>query len=798
MIFPTNLRWNIFLIICCTLIIVTFQSHAVLAQGFSPNVQVNPELDGRPNLWGGKAVAAFGQNVYVLWTVRGEENDTSYSHTYLSTSTDGGETFNDGIRVSATGNQWFPSLAVDDSGVLYVAWTDEIGGDINGVSFSKSTDHGETFLSPVTVSAGGAMPAVAAYQNYVYILFFDLLGGNELLYFFARSTNGGLDFETPYVISDAPIVSITGEDMTDIFVDAGGTIYCVWNDGRRDKDGVLFAPQLTDIYIAKSTDNGVSFGTNVLVNDGTDAVLKRRFSSTVAVHDSDVYVAWQESDAEGHRRLLLAHSADGGASFVKEREISAGYGGSPALAVNNQGVVYLSYPGVQHSPPHPIYREGLFLSLFNGQDDNFPVTVIVSDQNTQTSNPSIFVDQNNFFYTIWADARNETNNVFFSKGLASPASPFALIEPVNGAHIIFTQPDDEFLLSWENALAIDGTHADSEDDASVYYLFKAALDPEFTNVFGEERILKSYDRVSAQDLGWLFAALKHTTGIDPDTVGVYWTISAVNEWGTTWSNDTSYISFQIDNQAPVDGFHLSEPLDNTVINVMVHTDTYTVDDGDFTFSWDATTDPDGDEVRYIWLLSAEYPFPSLYDDIFGDDEDEFHFFVFPSGEFEYDIEWEEGGLETFIKIPQHVAFNWFLEGGMTEKTFYWTVFATDGFGVYHWVPAEDVYQVTFKATPTSVTDLRADIPFEFYVDQNYPNPFNPATTIRFGLPEAANVRLEIFNLLGQRIATLIRGEEINAGRYEITWDASDIPSGTYIYRFQAGDYENTKKLMLIK
>lgn len=798
MIFPTNLRWNIFLIICCTLVIVSIQSHAVLAQGFSPNVQVNPELDGTPNLWGGKSVAAFGQNVYVLWTVRGEANDTSYSYTYLSTSTDGGETFNDGVRVSATGNQWFPSLGVDDSGVLYVAWTDDTGGNINGVSFSKSTDNGETFLPPVTITAGGGMPAVAAHQNYVYILFFNMPEDNELAYFFARSANGGLDFETPYQISDAPIASITGQDMTDIFVDAAGTVYCIWNDGRRDEDGTFFEPELTDIYLTKSTDNGVSFGTNVIVNDGTNITQKRRFSSTVAAFGSDVYVAWQENDADHHRRIVAAKSEDGGSSFGNELEVAAGYGGSPALTVNNQGLVYLTYPGVEHSPPHPIYREGLFLSLSNGQDHDFPVTAVASDQNTQTSNPSIFVDENNIVYTVWVDARNETDNVYFSKGSVGPASPFALIEPVNRTHIIFTQPDDEFLLSWENVLAIDGTHAESEDDASVYYLFKVALDPEYNNIIGEERLLKSYDLVSAQDLGWLFAALKHTTGIDPDTVGIYWTIAAVNEWGTTWSRDTSYVSFQIDNQAPVDGFNLSEPSHDTVLDVMVETDTYTIDEGDFLFTWNATTDPDGDEVRYIWLLSAEYPLPYVFDDIFGDDEDEFHYYVFPSGEFNDDIEWEEGGFDTFIKIPHHVAFNWFLEGEMTEKTFYWTVFATDGFGVYHWVPAEDVHQVTFKATPTSVKDLRADIPFEFSVDQNYPNPFNPATTIRFGLPEAANVRLEVFNLLGQRIATLIGGEEINAGRYEITWDASDIPSGTYIYRFQAGDYENTKKLMLIK
>ncbi len=79
----------------------------------------------------------------------------------------------------------------------------------------------------------------------------------------------------------------------------------------------------------------------------------------------------------------------------------------------------------------------------------------------------------------------------------------------------------------------------------------------------------------------------------------------------------------------------------------------------------------------------------------------------------------------------------------------------------------------------------------------YPNPFNPTTTLRFSLPEAADVRLEVFNLLGQRVATLV-DERLAAGDHTAPFDASHLPSGTYLYRLQAGQHVVTRPLSLVK
>jgi hypothetical protein len=103
----------------------------------------------------------------------------------------------------------------------------------------------------------------------------------------------------------------------------------------------------------------------------------------------------------------------------------------------------------------------------------------------------------------------------------------------------------------------------------------------------------------------------------------------------------------------------------------------------------------------------------------------------------------------------------------------------------------EVRQGTALYSPTM------DVPNEFTLNQNYPNPFNPSSTIRFGVPEAADVRLEVFNMLGQKVATLVN-EKLQAGYHSAQFNAGHFSSGVYIYRIQAGSFVQTKKMMLIK
>ena len=89
------------------------------------------------------------------------------------------------------------------------------------------------------------------------------------------------------------------------------------------------------------------------------------------------------------------------------------------------------------------------------------------------------------------------------------------------------------------------------------------------------------------------------------------------------------------------------------------------------------------------------------------------------------------------------------------------------------------------------------VPNEFALYQNYPNPFNPATNIKFALPKAAKVTLLVYNLLGEKVATLLN-EDKEAGFYDVQFNASNFSSGVYIFRLTAGDFVQTKKMTLMK
>jgi outer membrane protein assembly factor BamB len=88
-------------------------------------------------------------------------------------------------------------------------------------------------------------------------------------------------------------------------------------------------------------------------------------------------------------------------------------------------------------------------------------------------------------------------------------------------------------------------------------------------------------------------------------------------------------------------------------------------------------------------------------------------------------------------------------------------------------------------------------PMSFALSQNYPNPFNPSTTIRYGLPARLHVSLTVFNALGQQVAQIVNGE-MDAGYHEVKFEAQSVSSGVYFYRIQAGEFVQTKRLLLLR
>ncbi len=188
------------------------------------------------------------------------------------------------------------------------------------------------------------------------------------------------------------------------------------------------------------------------------------------------------------------------------------------------------------------------------------------------------------------------------------------------------------------------------------------------------------------------------------------------------------------------------------------------------FAWEAAVDVDGDPVRYHFISTGNLALLGLVD-------------------------------TTVTEIKLAHADVWALMDGAGVATLSgtWTVEATDG--EYTVKAGSDPQALTINAGALALEDLPG-VPSDFALQQNYPNPFNPSTTIRFDLPEAAEVSLLVYDMLGREVARLVTGQ-MEAGYHSVTWDGREatgrsVPTGLYIARMVTPAYSHTIKLVLLK
>jgi lysophospholipase L1-like esterase len=150
----------------------------------------------------------------------------------------------------------------------------------------------------------------------------------------------------------------------------------------------------------------------------------------------------------------------------------------------------------------------------------------------------------------------------------------------------------------------------------------------------------------------------------------------------------------------------------------------------------------------------------------------------------------------------------FSEGAGNSFTNQWYAFIDNNLNPVYKIYKYRLKQIDYDGNYRYLHELVTDIVYTDIIDyhnspsnydlgQNYPNPFNPSTSIRFQIPEREFVSLKIYNSLGKKVATLVN-EEKGPGKYKITWNASDLPSGIYFYRIITAGYTETKKMLLLK
>ncbi len=199
-----------------------------------------------------------------------------------------------------------------------------------------------------------------------------------------------------------------------------------------------------------------------------------------------------------------------------------------------------------------------------------------------------------------------------------------------------------------------------------------------------------------------------------------------------------------------------------------------------------TIDPDNPHIAMkVWSPRAGVPILMKVEEQDGDAEFEVTSNTATSEGWEY-MQWDMSGAGTEQEWDVVVLIFDFQEGGEGDASENYTWFFDD----------LDV-NVDVSDLPTSADDNARDVPAAFELRQNYPNPFNPTTNIQFALPEQSDITLEVFNVMGQRVAVLAGGV-YQAGQHTVEFDASELASGIYIYRLQAGSFTQTHKMMLVK
>jgi choice-of-anchor B domain-containing protein len=158
----------------------------------------------------------------------------------------------------------------------------------------------------------------------------------------------------------------------------------------------------------------------------------------------------------------------------------------------------------------------------------------------------------------------------------------------------------------------------------------------------------------------------------------------------------------------------------------------------------------------------------------------------------YEVRLSGTGIDTTWRANDSLTTFSDLARLQSGRQYTWYVTVRDEFNT---TQSGQTFQFTYGATPTAVNEN--EIPMTYALLQNYPNPFNPTTLIRYQIPAAAHVTMRLYNLIGQKVAELVNEAQVT-GRYEVTLDASSLPSGIYFYRINAGSFTDTKKLTVLR
>jgi len=756
---------------------------SALGSNFKVNNDIGSEGQSNPSI----SVNSSG-NYIIVW----DDERNGYSDIYAQLYSKDGTALESNFKVNddqGSDRQNYPSISVDGSGNFFIVWQDNRNGNDDiyaqrfacdgialGSNFKVNDDQGSERQNYPSISADGS--------GYIIITWYDVRNSDGDIYA-QRYSGDGTTLGTNFQVND-DIVS-AWQCYPSISADGSGNFIISWIDARNDN---------IDIYVQRYSSNGIALGINYMVND--DQGSERQNYPSISADDSGNFIiTWQdgrniytEGDIYAQR-----YSNDGTAlenNFKVNDDIGSEGQGSAAISVDDSGNFIIVWDDERNGFENgDIYAQRYSMDGI-AQGSNFKVN---DDQDyTHQSSPSFSMDGSGNFIITWEDGRNGTSDIYaqrYSSDGTVQGSNFKVnndqLDESQTQPCISVDDSGNFIIAWvdrENddiyaqRYSSDGTAQGSNfmvnDDQGDTWQYEPSI-----SVDGNGNIIITWeDGRDPVDGCWgytnIYAQRYSGDGIklgsnfkvndDQDCVILYDPSISADSSGNfiiAWINYSETISDIYAQRYSSDGTTLGSNFrvnDDQARNAWQWWPSVSANEnGNFIITWD-------DRRNDNWDIYAQQ-----YSSDGKTVGSNFRVIVTSGG---------QGNPE--VKLWNNRIYNAWNDNRAGETAF--DIWAN----VLDW------------NDPDGINDNELyQIPLAFVLHQNYPNPFNPSTTIEFSLPKSEFVTLKVYNILGEEIATVVH-DKLQAGNHTYQFDGSNLASGVYLYRIEAGEYNKVMKMILIK
>ena len=757
------------------------------------------------------AIDLSNDRIYVTWT----DFSLGYytARIMFAHSTDGGSSFilynGDGVLVQPTGTYLpaypdtvrstpalgvvpNPIVEVGSTGEVYVVYLDE--GE-KKLRFRKSIDGGATFgpltniiaLNPVEttiwgcrIHSYGALNSDANNGN-LYLAYVDDIGTPPTRIArirFMRSLDGASTWSAPMVIGD---VGYGWQFMPWITVAPDGEVSVSFlHDTTRLVSGRYVPDSILHVYTTTSLDEGLSFQIPIEISDTTmnDRAVDKTYdymgiTSTIG----RAQLAWTDPrngrSGNGNADVYKATIASSGNTQSSNNSTATAYGTTSKTLYNTSdgswNVIYSKNNDLYHT-----YTKSDGYSWILGPKISGNLGGIQSN-----SNPALVQDAARTLHVVFS---SNGNGVYYTKkplrqNWITPIQLYSgsqtrfptLVVDANGVgHVAFVnyQSSGEYILAPAN-------------NYRLYYGTFNTGSPGLLSI--QKQIHTSTSTLTGTSLAQMSNGQLHVVWSRLNEI--YHSSGSGSSWSTALNISNSSGNSEYPSIVAMVNVIQVVWQDNTPGNYEIYLRTY---NGNWSSIENVSNNAGHSKYPQIKLSAYWGGYPFIF---WSDNQGN----VDPNN---YDI-WYALFPLTPVKLTNTSSPS--LYPGFTERTTpsglrfltVWTEGSTAPFSI------SSTYFDNPFAKRSVEPIVRHDVPDVFSLSQNFPNPFNPITTIGYGLPEPARVTIKIFNILGQEVLTLL-DEYQEAGYERIHFDGSQLPSGVYIYRMQAGSFNDLKKMVLIK